>query len=140
MSSRVPDASVDEVLTHPDTAGVPTMRIYENTAGGIWVRTYNPLLPDAVNNLRLMEDNGKLLLEVEPLPEEDFRAVEMAWLQANQAELGKLYPGEWLAVDGPELVAHAGDLAELLRRSQLAGHSNPFITAIPAEPIIHVHM
>jgi hypothetical protein len=68
----------------------------------------------------------------------DFRAVEMAWFQANLAALTNQYPGEWLALDGPQLVAHAGDLATLLAFSRAVGHPHPFVTAIPADPNIRI--
>ena len=67
-----------------------------------------------------------------PLPDANFRAVEVAWLQEHSAELAERYPGEWLAVDGPQLVAHASDLATLLQQAAATGHPNPFITAAPA--------
>ena len=86
----------------------------------------------------VMDEAGEIHLEIEPLPPEDFRAAEMAWLQANQQSLTELYPGEWLAIDGTKLIAHAGDLTELLMRSREAGHPNPFVTAIPTEPDIHI--
>jgi hypothetical protein len=63
---------------------------------------------------------------------DDFRAVEMAWLQAHAGELAQLYPGEWIAIDGAQLVAHAGDLATAMRIAAEAGHPHPFVTALPA--------
>ena len=66
-----------------------------------------------------------------PFPDAHFRAAELAWLQEHSAELAERYPGQWLAVDGPQLVAHAGDLAILLQQAAAAGHPHPFITAVP---------
>lgn len=123
-----------------DVAAVPKVKVFEDAAGGLWIRTYNPLSPDTANKLRSMGDSGDIELDIEPLPAEDFRAAEMAWLQANQESLAGLYPGEWLAIEGTALIAHAGDLAELLKQSRKAGHPNPFITAIPAEPIGSLHV
>jgi len=67
-----------------------------------------------------------------PPPAANFRAVEVAWLQDHSAELAERYPGEWLAIDGPQLVAHAEDLTTLLQQAAASGHPNPFITAAPA--------
>ena len=72
--------------------------------------------------------------------EEDLRAAEMAWLRANQAKAASLYQGEWIAIDGSELVAHAPDLATLLRQAQDAGHPHPFVTFIPTEPVSSLHV
>jgi len=72
-----------------------------------------------------------------PLPAANFRAIELAWLQDHAAELTKQHPGEWLAVDGPQLVAHASHLTALLHQATEAGHPNPFITAAPAADAPH---
>lgn len=67
-----------------------------------------------------------------PFPDAHLRAAEVAWLQEHRAELAEHYPGEWLALDGPQLVAHGTDLATVTRLAATAGHPNPFITAVPA--------
>jgi hypothetical protein len=64
----------------------------------------------------------------------DFRASELAWLQAHEDDLVGTYAGQWIAVDGQSVVAHAGDLATLLQASNQAGHPHPFVTRITAEP------
>ena len=68
------------------------------------------------------------------MPEEDFRAAEMKWLQEHSAEIGPRYAGEWIAIDGSQLVAHARDLTTLMREANEIGHPNPFVTTVPAEP------
>lgn len=65
-------------------------------------------------------------------PQRTFRTVEMAWLQAHAEELGLRHPGEWIAIDGPELVAHARDVVTLMQLAREAGHPHPFVTAVPA--------
>lgn len=137
--ANTPALEMDLPLERGEVSEVLSVTIFQDSTGGLWIRTYSPLSPSAVNELRDLEESGKLTLQVEPMPAEDFRAIEMAWLQAHMEELTKLHPGEWLAVDGPELVAHAGDLPDLLRQAVEAGHPNPFITAIPAEPILSLH-
>lgn len=103
------------------------------------MRTHVPVDAAAEATLQDQQQRGQLRLVEEPLPEEDFRAVELKWLQDHQVTLRDLYPGEWIAIDGPRLVAHAGDLAALVALSSAAGHPNPFITAIPSEAIISFH-
>lgn len=77
--------------------------------------------------------NGTTVV-AQPLPSEGFRAVEMAWLQRNRDRLALDYPGEWIAVEGGELVAHANSLPDLLRRAAERGHPHPFVTAVSSGP------
>ena len=70
-----------------------------------------------------------------PYPEgQPSRAVELAWLDANEGELAQHYAGQWIAVDGAELVAIAPDLLELLQIASDKGHPHPFVTALPTDP------
>lgn len=66
---------------------------------------------------------------------EDFRAVEMAWLGDHGNELAERYPGEWIAVDGSALIAHSADLPTLLEPARAAGHPDPLVTAVAAQPL-----
>ncbi|MBI2906540.1 MAG: hypothetical protein HYX92_02660 [Chloroflexi bacterium] len=66
----------------------------------------------------------------------NFRAEEMAWLQENMTHLSSMCPGEWIAVDGAQLVAHADTLPALLDAARRAGHPNPLVTAAPREPVL----
>lgn len=125
----------------PAAAVVPVrLRMYEDSSGGRWQRYYMPVDPATANELRLEAARGTIRLDVEPLPQKDFRAAEMVWLREHHAELTARCAGEWIAIDGRELVAHAPDLVELLRLAAQAGHPNPFITAIPAQPITRLHV
>jgi len=65
---------------------------------------------------------------------EDFRAAEMAWLHDHLQELEEQFAGRWVAIDGPELIAQADDLATVLHLSAQAGHPHPFVTVIPTGP------
>lgn len=73
-------------------------------------------------------------------PEQEFRSLELAWLEANRAELAARYAGEWVAIDGSQLLAHAGDLPEVVRLASENGCSHPFIAAVPAGPIRSLHL
>lgn len=72
--------------------------------------------------------------------DQGFRMAELRWLQENRDRMAAEYAGEWVAIDGAEFVAHAPDLASLLLLARQAGHPNPFITAIPEEPIVSLHV
>jgi len=107
--------------------------------GEAWRQTLIPIPSNVVNQLQEQYMRGEIALDMQPLPGDEFRAKEMHWLQLHQQELALTCAGEWIAVDGAELVAHSGDLAVLVRIATKAGHPDPFITAIPAEPIISFH-
>jgi hypothetical protein len=66
--------------------------------------------------------------------EQNPRDAELAWLRAHERELAKQYAGQWIAVDGSELVAIAPDLLDLLQQASDKGHPHPFVTALPADP------
>ncbi len=67
-------------------------------------------------------------------PQRDFRRVEMAWLETHDAELQARHAGKWIAVDGADLIAVAGDLDTLLERARAAGHPDPLVTGVPIDP------
>jgi hypothetical protein len=71
---------------------------------------------------------------------EELRAVEMAWLRDHHDDLANRYQGQWIAVDGPKLVAHAGDLATLLTFAAAKGHPHPLVTAVRADPNVRLYV
>ncbi len=69
--------------------------------------------------------------QARPAPEGTYRSAELDWLEQHQDELAARYAGEWLAIDGPALVAHATTLEEVVRLARERGHPEPLITAVP---------
>lgn len=124
----------------PDVESIPAVRVYLDSSGGAWRLTYAPVDSGTLTELRLLDTEGEINLELEPLPQEDLRAEEMRWLLGHQAELAELYPGEWVAVDGSTLLAHAPDLATLLKIAKRKRRPHPFISAIPAKPVRSLHV
>ncbi len=74
-----------------------------------------------------------------PVPGQGFRSSEMDWLRHNEDALSK-YRGEWIALDGPQLVAHASDLETLLLLAQEAGRPHPFVVHVPVEPLVNLEV
>jgi hypothetical protein len=56
----------------------------------------------------------------------------MEWLHAHAEDLGLRHPGEWIAIDGAELVAQARDVPTLMQLAREVGHPHPFVTTVPA--------
>ena len=124
-----------QLQNHVDVGGqvAATVRIFVDPFGTAWTRIYLPLPEHAVNELQEMHGAGAITLEIEPMPAEDFRETEMSWLQAHQEDLGHAFPGQWIAIDGQTVVAHAPDLPTLLQVATEAGHPHPFVSLVPAE-------
>lgn len=64
----------------------------------------------------------------------DANALE--WISRNLHELRRRYAGQWIAVLDGQVVASAETLPALLHRVREAEVEQPFITEIPAEPVI----
>jgi hypothetical protein len=117
------------------TVGTTTIRLLQDSNGGFWIPVKVPVPANVMQELRLQEQQGQVVLDVRPLPEDEFRSTEMKWLQGNHAMLSEKYAGQWLAIEGDALVAHGPDLATVVRLAQEAGFPHPFITAIPGKPV-----
>ena len=61
---------------------------------------------------------------------------ELEWLSENLPSLTSTYPGQWIAIVDGEVIASATTLPGLLEKAHDIGAQTPFITEIPAEPII----
>jgi hypothetical protein len=60
------------------------------------------------------------------------RTAEMDWLYDHLAELVPEYAGQWVAIDGGQLIAHSFDICQAIDIAASNGHPDPFITAIPS--------
>jgi predicted DNA-binding antitoxin AbrB/MazE fold protein len=62
----------------------------------------------------------------EPINE---RREELRWLATEAGP----YAGEWVALDGPRLVAHCAKLADVSAAAAAAGIGEPFFARVPRE-------
>jgi hypothetical protein len=98
----------------------------------------------AVNHGQLIvTDSGSLavsvldVLEVAPdsLPADVVsREAEMAWVRDHLSDFAADHAGEWIALDGSELIALGKDLSAVLARAAGLGHPHPFVTVVPVGP------
>lgn len=65
------------------------------------------------------------------------RARELHYFD-TRPELERQLVGEWVALDGDELISHGSDLDEVLQRAEDAGHPNPFVTRVLDPTIAYV--
>ena len=57
------------------------------------------------------------------------RREELQWLAKQSGP----YAGEWVALDGPRLVAHGKKLASVIEAAKLAGVVDPFYASVPRD-------
>ena len=57
------------------------------------------------------------------------RTQEIAWLAQHRHE----YLGQWIAVDGPHLIANGNSLKEVLDSAHAKGHLRPLVDHVPKE-------
>ena len=60
------------------------------------------------------------------------RREEMQWL----AQESSSYAGEWVAIQGPRLIAHGEKLADVSAAAKAAGVNDPFFASVPEDPDI----
>lgn len=57
------------------------------------------------------------------------RREEMQWL----AQESSSYTGEWVAIQGPRLIAHGAKLADVSAAAKAAGVNDPFFASVPED-------
>ncbi len=86
---------------------------------------------DSLTMLSATDDHAKAVdLQVE-------RVRELRFFQEHP-ELEQQLVGQWVALDGDELVSHGTDLIEVVRRAADMGHPNPFITRVLDPAVTYV--
>ncbi len=69
-----------------------------------------------------------------------FRDAEMEWMRTHADELRKL-EGNWVVIEGSELVAYSSDFHEAFQKAKSGGVDIPFISYIPTldeEPLMGI--
>ena len=91
------------------------------------LRPLEPLDLSERQRVRLtLDDNPAPHIVPEP---QNFRREEMLWLANNSAP----YAGQWVALEGPNLIAHGTDAATVHEASRTAGVEHPLLTHLPKE-------
>lgn len=60
------------------------------------------------------------------------RETEKAWIDSHIEELST-FAGEWLVVEGDQLVAHNADLVDAIKQARARGVQVPYVTRLPLE-------
>jgi hypothetical protein len=62
----------------------------------------------------------------------------MDWLETHIGELTSSIPGQWIILDGTQLVAYGPDYLEVLKEAREKGVTVPFVARIPTlHPSVH---
>lgn len=62
------------------------------------------------------------------------REIEKAWVESHIKKL-TAFAGEWLVIEGEELVAHNVDFVEAVREARARGVQVPYVTRLPLEKV-----
>lgn len=74
------------------------------------------------------------------LPEVKNRDCELAWRHSHRDELQRRFAGEWVVLEGEEVVAHSGDAAQAMEQARAKGVVVPFVFYVdsPQPDTVHI--
>lgn len=115
----------EEILKRLDSYGI---QWYVTEKGDLMIRYWQIGAEDFVPVERIAR-----IRESQTVPAE---ASALEWLSGHLREVKADYADRWIAIIDNEVVADAESLPALLQKVHDARIENPFVTFIPAEPII----
>lgn len=59
----------------------------------------------------------------------DSKQLELGWT-ANHPDRSRSLVGQWIALEGDELISNGSDLIDVLNAAHRAGHTTPFLTRV----------
>lgn len=75
--------------------------------------------------------------QIKPVDLQAERAQELHFFQEHP-KLEQQLVGQWVALDGNEIISHGTDLSDVVRRVADAGHPNPFVTRVLDPAVTYV--
>ena len=93
------------------------------------LRPLEPLVLPEHQRVRLTLEERPARLSWESSEPIDERREELQWLAKETGP----YSGEWVALDGPRLVAHGAKLADVSAAAAAAGIGEPFFARVPRD-------
>ncbi len=108
-----------------DVMGRQLEAVYEH---GI-LRPLEPLVLAEHQRVRLTIEETPARLSWESAGHVNERREELQWLARESGP----YAGEWVALDGPRLVAHDKNLASVSAAAKAAGVIEPFFASVPRD-------
>ena len=93
------------------------------------LRPLEPLVLAEHQRVRLTIEEKPAPLSWESARPVNERREELRWLATESGP----YAGEWVALDGPRLVAHGEKLASVSAAAKAAGVTEPFFASVPRD-------
>jgi len=93
------------------------------------LRPLQPLARPEHQRVRLTLEESPARLSWESTEPGNERREELRWLAKESGP----YAGEWVALDGPRLVAHGEKLAEVRAAAKAAGSVDPIFASVPKD-------
>ena len=93
------------------------------------LRPLEPLILPEHQRVRLTLEEQPSSLSWESTEPVNERREELQWLAKESGE----YAGEWVALEGPCLIAHSTKLADVSAAAVAAGVAEPFFARVPRE-------
>jgi predicted DNA-binding antitoxin AbrB/MazE fold protein len=93
------------------------------------LRPLEPLDLEEHQRVHLTIEEGPARLSWESAEPVHERREELPWLAKKSGP----YAGEWVALDGPRLVAHGEKLASVRAAAEAAGVSKPLFASVPRD-------
>jgi hypothetical protein len=115
----------EEMLNRLDSYGIEW---YLTERGRLFIRYWQIGAEDFIRPEQIAE-----IRDNQNIPHE---ATALEWLSNQLSAIRAQYINCWIAIDNEQVVADADNLPALLEKIQDAGIETPFITFIPADPII----
>lgn len=115
----------EEMLNRLDSYGIEW---YLTERGRLFIRYWQICAEDFIRPEQIAE-----IRDNQNIPHE---ATALEWLSNQLSAIRAQYINCWIAIDNEQVVADADNLPALLEKIQDAGIETPFITFIPADPII----
>lgn len=115
----------EDLLRHIDQLGVEW---YLTEEGTLWIKYWQIAADDfaPTEQIAQLRQGGQELSEADA----------MDWMSKHLPELKERYAGKWIAIVDCQVMADSEDISDLIDQVRTRQIENPFITQIPAEPIV----
>ena len=115
----------EEVLKEINSYG---MKWHLTETGDLWLKSWRLGAENFVpaENVMKIREGGEVHSEANALE----------WVSKNLSYLRQEYPGKWIAVVDDEVVCASDSLTDLMQQLHDNNIEQPFITEIPAQPVV----
>ena len=88
---------------------------------------------DALDRLYLLYETERGLRQADRGEDRDHRSKEIEWRRTHRNELRE-YEGQWIVLEGSEIIAHGNSPAEVVRQARARGIRVPYVFLVEDVP------